>query len=423
MNLRYVTNCVRPWFSAVATGCLMAAVLLACASPAAAQDKGAKAQPKPQPGAPLGLPGQPRSDILITAPSVQFSESIGASDTPVAVSGTITEAPPTPNTPEALQKRLKELQQQQAEVAKKYEETMRAMQRSLPRAVQIDIDRQQLQRSLADAQAQIADFSNQQNRVLQERVMIAPLPENAMLRAFTLKYVKPEEIGQALHNITGGGGPRIAVDERTNALLIAGTDKQMSVAEQLVQTLDQPGADQKGKSAETLQVRVVWIVDGLPDTEGKNVEPPYVSPQVLEGLMQLGFETPRVMCQQVSMLTLDKDRRRGQFHFQLPVLVQGNSWQLEGQGDISPADSDRYALQFNLNLRQPNKDDCELGGSILTPLAHYNVLGTTTFVDERKLPQPGGDTLIEPEQHLSAFVVYLDRAPEFGEKKSAEKAR
>lgn len=416
MNLRYVTNCVRPWFSAVATCCLVIAILSACAGPAAAEEKSSKPQPKPQPGALPGLPGQPSGDILITAPSVQFSESIGVSDTPVVVSGTVsTEASPTPNTPEALQKRLRELQQQQAQVAKKYEETLKAMQQSLPRAVQIDIDRQQLQRSLADAQAQIADFSSQQNRILEERVMVAPLPENAVLRTFTLKYVKPEQIGQALHNITGGGGPRVAVDERTNALLIAGTDKQISVADQLVQTLDQPGADQKGKSAETLQLRVVWIVDGLPDSEGKNVEPPYVSPQVLEGLIDLGFETPRVMCQQVCMLTLDKSNRGGQFQFQLPVLVQSNTWQFEGQGFIASDQSDRYSMQFNLNLQQPKKEGCQLSGSINTPLAHYNVLGTTTIVDE---PQGGA-----MQQHLSAFVVYLDHPREFGEKKATEKAR
>ena len=123
------------------------------------------------------------------------------------------------------------------------------------------------------------------------------------------------------------------------------------------------------------------------------------------------------------MLTLEKDRRRGQFHFQLPVLVQGSSLQLDGQGEIASADGDRYAMQFNLNLRQPEKEECQVGGSILTPLAHYNVLGTTTFVQDRKTPQPGGDTLVEPEQHLSAFVIYLDHPREFGEKKKEERGR
>jgi hypothetical protein len=416
MNCRSSTNRSPRWLSVLSACCAAVCIVSTWSSAATAEDKPAPGQPNSRYGPPAAQPGapQPQSDVRISGP-VEATQAIPDGGSVLVGNRSAVDIGPPPASPEALQKRLKELQQQQEEVAKKYEETMRAMQRSLPRAAQIDIDRQQLQWKLAEAQAQIADFSKQQNRVLQERVVIAPLPDNAMLRAFTLKYVKPEEIGQALHNITGGGGPRIAVDERTNALVIAGTEKQMSVAEQLVQTLDQPGADQKGKSAETLQVRVVWIVDGLPDTEGKNVEPPYVSPQVLEGLIDLGFETPRVMCQQVSMLTLDKDRRRGQFHFQLPVLVQGNSWQLEGQGEISPADGEKYALQFNLNLGQPKKQDCQLGGSILTPLAHYNVLGTTTFVDE---PQGGGT-----EQHLSAFVVYLDRAREFGEKKTTEKAR
>lgn len=256
--------------------------------------------------------------------------------------------------------------------------------------------------------------------------MVAPLPENAVLRTFSLKYVKPEEIGQALHNITGGGGPRVAVDQRTNALLIAGTDKQISVADQLVQTLDQPGGDQKGKTAETLQLRVVWIVDGLPGTEGKNVEPPFVSPQVLDGLVELGFETPRVMCQQVSMLTVDRSDKQngGHFNFRLPVLVQGGPWQFEGQGNVTPIDDDRFSVGFNMTLRQPEKEDCELTGSIITPLAHYNVLGTTTFVNMEDGPQqPDGTVQRGPVQHLSAFVIYLDHPRGFVEKKTTEKAR
>jgi len=350
---------------------------------------------------------------LITAPTVEFTQAVPEGESNVVVGGLMVDDQEPPTTPEALQRRLKELQQQQEQILKKFEEAMRARSAITmsPRPGQ------DMEKKLTEARAQIAELSSKQNRMLQERMIVAPLPENATLKAFTLRYVKPNEIGQTLQSITGGGGPRIAVDARTNALLIAGTDKQISVADQLVQTLDQPGADQKGKSPETLQVRLVWIVDGLGNAEGKNVEPPYVSPQVLDGLIELGFETPRVMSQQVSMLTLDKDRRRGQFHFQLPVLVQGNSLQFEGQGEISPTDDDRYALQFNLILRQPEKEECQVGGSILTPLAHYNVLGTTTFVQDRKTPQPGGGVIVEPKQHLSAFVIYLDHPREFGEKK------
>ena len=324
-----------------------------------------------------------------------------------------------PTSPEALQKRMMELQQQQEEIAQRYQEAMKAMQQSLPRAAQLDMERMELHKRLAEAKAQIAELSAKQQLLSK-----APLPDNAQLKVFALRHVKPNEAGDVLFRIMGNdSGMRVAIDQRTNALLLAGTDKQLSVAEALVEKLDQPSDDQKGKSPETLQVRIVWIVDGLPDTEGKNVEPPFVSPQVLDGLIELGFENPRVVCQQVSMLTLDKDRRRGEFHFQLPVLVEGHPWRFEGQGDISLAADERYALQFNLNLGQPKKEGCQLSGSIFTPLAHYNVLGTTTFVDENAVSQSDGSVGSERVQHLSAFVVHLDRAREFGEKPPALRKR
>jgi len=236
-----------------------------------------------------------------------------------------------------------------------------------------------------------------------------------VLRAFKLQYVKPDEIGEALHNITGGGGPRISIDERTNSLIIAGEDKQMGVVQQLVETLDQPSG-QKGKGTDTLQVRVVWVLDASKN-DGKPAESPYISTEVVDGLRELGFESPRVMCQQVTALTFGRERE-GQFQFTIPVLAEATAWRLNGQGRISPANDDRYTVQFNLDLNQPNNpNNCEVGGSILTPLGHYTVMGTSTFV----AAPPGDDSGAAQnlKQHLSAFVIYLDKASEFGEKENA----
>ena len=120
---------------------------------------------------------------------------------------------------------------------------------------------QQLQAATAQLNASAA---------AQEQMKLAqPLPEGATLRAFSLKYVRPQEIAQVLHNITGNGGARIAIDDRTNVLLLAGTEKEMGVAEQLVKTLDQPGKSQEEKTPQTLQLRVVWLIDGMGDAVGK----------------------------------------------------------------------------------------------------------------------------------------------------------
>ena len=110
---------------------------------------------------------------------------------------------------------------------------------------------QEIQKRIADARARIAELSNKDKTA-------ASIPKNAELRAFKLQYVRPGEIGQALRSIAGPNGPRIAIDERTNALVVAGNDQQISVAEQLVETLDRPGKAADSKGSRTLQVRVVW---------------------------------------------------------------------------------------------------------------------------------------------------------------------
>jgi hypothetical protein len=88
--------------------------------------------------------------------------------------------------------------------------------------------------------------------------------------------------------------------------------------------------------------------------------------------------------------------------------------------------NERFHVEFNLSCQQvtPNGQafgqPSRLGGSIRTPLAHYTVMGTTTFVGQAEVPspidrQPGdsGTSSVVQNQHLSAFVVYLDRAKEF----------
>jgi hypothetical protein len=59
----------------------------------------------------------------------------------------------------------------------------------------------------------------------------------------------------------------------------------------------------------------------------------------------------------------------------------------------------------------------EVGGSIVTPLEHYTVLGTSTLVS---IAQDHDKDTVEPplEQHPTAFIVYLDHAQSFGDKDS-----
>jgi len=237
-----------------------------------------------------------------------------------------------------------------------------------------------------------------------------PLPPDATLRAFALKYVRPEEVAGVLRSITGGGGPRMAIDDRTNALLLAGGDKQLQMAQELVQTLDRPGTSPPNKANETLQLRIVWLIDDLSEATGKPLSESIVHPQVMEALEKLGFESTRVVCQQLTTVTL-QDNRRGEIHFEVPVLIEGFPWQFSGAGRVMPMPDERYSIDFDLGVQQANNPQhSKLGGSIFTPLNHYTVMGTTTFVG---LESDGLEGAKQQRQHLSAFVVYLERTPEF----------
>jgi hypothetical protein len=279
------------------------------------------------------------------------------------------------------------------------------------------------------ARAQLAEIAAKQQQELQTQA--EPLPENTILRIYHLQHVKPQNLAAVLAPIFRNNAPRISIDDRSNALLVAGNEKQLSIVEELAQTLDReiPEIAQEQNNQETLQVRIVWLLD---INDGMEPTDKLVSPQVVEALGELGFEHPKVVCQQVTTLTLGErtENNRGQFHFQVPVLIQSQPWQLEGQGEIAPIAGQRFNLKFDLRFHQvvsqggggrgAQIQQGQLGGSIYTPLGHYTVMGTTTFVAQTPAPSPDdkepgdvGTVGVVQNQHLSAFVVYLDRAREF----------
>jgi hypothetical protein len=266
------------------------------------------------------------------------------------------------------------------------------------------------------AHAQLAELATRQQQQARQ-AQAEPLPEGTMLRIYQLRHVKPRTLTEVLASIFRNNTPRIGIDERSNALVVAGNESQLSIVEELAKTLDREIPEIKqDDQRETLQVRIVWLLD---IEEGIEPTDKLVSPQVVEALGELGFQHPKVVCQQVTTLTWDS-RSVGQFNFDVPVLIESQPWDLNGNGQITRADDGRFNLTFDLRFQQVLREadgdrvsghEARLGGAIYTPLAHYTVLGTTTFVAHD--PIVGDDSQPEPRQHLSAFVVYLDRAKEF----------
>jgi hypothetical protein len=206
---------------------------------------------------------------------------------------------------------------------------------------------------------------------------------------------------------------RVAMDESGNALVVSGNEGRLDTVRQLVEQLDQPTSTEEAQSpGETYHVRVLWLLDGLKEGDGA-APADFFNAGVMQSLDKLGFQNPKVVSQQVSTFTLaNRESSGGQFNFTLPVLINAVEWQLHGTGVVSPLKGERFALQFSLNVSPVHKSEAarnsQLSGSIYTPLEHYTVMGTSTFVAEKVV-----DGSMSLDQHLSAFVVFLQRAEEF----------
>jgi hypothetical protein len=314
----------------------------------------------------------------------------------------------------AIEQQREIAEQQRAEATEQYRRAISELERVRRRgSSEAQAELAQMKAALDAARAQLAELQARRNKEMQAQA--EPLPENSVLRVYHLQHVKPQNLAEILGPIFRNNAPRMSVDERSNTLLVAGNEKQLSIVEELARTFDRPTAQAEPRNtSETLQVRVVWLLDM---SDGMEPTDKLVSPQVVEALGELGFEHPKVICQQVATLTLGENRE-GQFQFQVPVLIKSQQWQFEGKGFLGRMTDERFHVEFNLSFQQvtPNGQAfgqiSRLGGSIHTPLAHYTVMGTTSFVVGRDQPS-SEEPQLQQDQHLSAFVVYLDRAKEF----------
>ena len=278
------------------------------------------------------------------------------------------------------------------------------------------------QKEMALARAQLEQLEAMQERGMQRRMKRAPLPPDAQTQFFNLRDVPVQPVAEAIQNLLGDQPVRMAVDERSNSLILSGDEKAIRLAEYLISHLGESARRREQRPGATLQLRIIWLLDGLED-KGKEPTDNIVSAEVRNALDELGMENPRVVAQQVTTLSVGSQQRGEQFRFRVPVLIGGQVSFFEGNGIVTPMQVERYAVRFDITIDQTraqgeNQQSSRLGGSIFTPLGHYTVMGTTTFVAETETAEttgPFGEVIVprQQQQQLSAFVVYLDAAREF----------
>jgi hypothetical protein len=289
--------------------------------------------------------------------------------------------------------------------------------------VMLEQQRAMLEQQLRELEIKRAALGQQMSQLQSPQMMMEllrgqqnmPRPQDGTLKVFSLQNSRAADAARILSEIMGGGVARMAVDERTNSLLVFADEDTIKIVEALALKLDERSDEtnvEMARPGETLQLRIVWLLDGV---NGGIDDPTHklISPEVVDALRELGFADPMVVCQQVTTLTLSNNRgRSGEFNYAVPVLINSQPWHFEGHGQIESMAEERFNLRFDLKFQQRIDangkrmgQEGQLGGSIYTPLGHYTVMGTTTFV--AVIPNES------IQQHLSAFVVYLDRAREF----------
>lgn len=127
-----------------------------------------------------------------------------------------------------------------------------------------------------------------------ETVDVAPDPGAAKeVRIFRIANANADELAETLCNMADRyPTTQIAVDARTNSLIVSGTEEEIEALDDLIEYLDnEANGDRQQQS--THQIRVVWLATGL---EAENtVSPPDLAVVVVElsksgitGLVQVG---------------------------------------------------------------------------------------------------------------------------------------
>jgi hypothetical protein len=254
-----------------------------------------------------------------------------------------------------------------------------------------------IQRKLAENAKQIAQHEAYirelaESQQTQRRRTELPI-EGAVAQIFPLRHAKAAEAAGTLESLFGAQ-VRVAVDERSNNLVVSGKEKSLEAVRSLLQGLDEPtvagneGGAVAASPDRTVLLRIFWLADGLPGDDGQN--PSQILPQaVIAAMPRLGLSGPRLVTQTVNSLAIG-DSGEVEFSTNVPAMLLGQHANLQCVGTMRPVNDDRAGLDMNIQVSGP-AINCELKGSLATPLGHYMVLGTANSVIAAPMAMAGGE--------------------------------
>ena len=119
-------------------------------------------------------------------------------------------------------------------------------------------------------------------------------PPQRTLKVFQLANAQARDLAVVLQGVLGDSP--LAVDERTNSIIVSGENERLNIAEALIERLDSvtnPAALPTARPDHPpVQVRVLWLVSGL---KGDRAAPAKDLEPVVGALAKLGIEDLRVV--------------------------------------------------------------------------------------------------------------------------------
>jgi hypothetical protein len=291
---------------------------------------------------------------------------------------------------EALQAKLQKLRDQAKASDPKNGQTKDELSQFLagltekkPDSAVAAIQYQQLTEQLAEREKQTAMLAKQLAE--QRRPPLPPL-ENGTMKVYRLTFAPARDAAATVESLIGSQTLRIAVDERSNSLIAYSKPESVPALDTLLMRLDEQAAEgAKGENSKqssaaaprSLLLRVFWLADNLPPQVGQ--DPVEFLPQsVVQATSKLGLVTPRLLTQTVNSLAIGREDAVD-FSTYVPALLFDQPVSLTCEGKLKLVSDDRVQSEMVVHVEGPALN-CNLRGSLATPLGHYMVLGTANSV-------------------------------------------
>jgi hypothetical protein len=180
-----------------------------------------------------------------------------------------------------------------------------------------------------------------------------PREPEAETRVYQVKYADPTTVLAVLQTMLAGhGGVRVALDPKTNSVVMAAPPEQLKTAAELIKLLDVPKAGGRGVARPAAgQFRIVWLASGLSSKD--TPAPADDLKQVVEQLAGLGIKDVRQVGQMV-VNTLAE----GQFRVRCSPLFDGAPAELTVEGKL---DAKAEPIQLDLRIAAKQRRPITVG--------------------------------------------------------------